>query len=237
MIKITDLSKKYGDKTIFEKISFSLDDRRIYALVGINGIGKSTLLNAVTQPFSMDGGKVEIDGIDNQCFAAKFHFFYVPDSKEMFLNLTGDEYLKFITRIYRQDGGKAEEKIKWLSSAFKLELSLNEYIANYSLGMKQKIYLIAAFLSGAGNLILDEPFNGLDPESVAVLKKLLMEYRDAGNLVLFSIHNLDLVANFCDNVVFIDKQRQVFQAQNPRNFEQLETVFFQRCSHADDESV
>lgn len=124
---------------------------------------------------------------------------------------------------------KAKGALERLSTAFKLERSLNEYIANYSLGMKQKVYLIAAFLSGAGNLILDEPFNGLDPESVAALKKLLLEHRDAGNLVLFSAHNLDLVANFCDDVVFIDKQRKIFQLENPRDFAQLESSFFQKC--------
>ena len=229
MIKVKGISKKYGNRIIFENISCSLDNQRIYALVGINGIGKSTLLNVITQPASMDSGNVQIDGIDNREFKSKFQFFYVPDSKEMFLNLTGNEYLKCIIQLYRQNAVKAKETLERLSVAFKLERSLNEYIANYSLGMKQKVYLIAAFLSGAGNLILDEPFNGLDPESVATLKKLLIEHRDAGNLVLFSAHNLDLVANFCDDVVFIDKQRRLFQAENPRNFEQLETVFFQKC--------
>ena len=145
------------------------------------------------------------------------------------MNLTGAEYLKFIIQLYRQDEKIAEEKLKRLSVMFKLDRSLNEYIANYSLGMKQKVYLMAAFLSGASNLILDEPFNGLDPESVAILKKMLLEYRDAGNLVLFSIHNLDLAANFCDNVLFVDRERKVFQVENPRNFNELETVFFTQC--------
>ena len=190
MIKVKGISKKYGNRIIFENISCSLDNQRIYALVGVNGIGKSTLLNAITQPASMDSGNVEIDGIDNREFKSKFQFFYVPDSKEMFLNLTGNEYLRCII---------------------------------------QQVYLIAAFLSGAGNLILDEPFNGLDPESVATLKKLLIEHRDAGNLVLFSAHNLDLVANFCDDVVFIDKHRKIFQLENPRDFAQLESAFFQNC--------
>lgn len=229
MIEIIDLSKKYGNNAILQNVSCSLENRRIYALVGVNGIGKSTLLNAVTQPANIDGGKVEIDGIDNQKYTSKFHFFYVPDSKEMFLNLTGYEYLKCIIQLYRQDAAKSDETLKKLSIVFKLERSLNEYIANYSLGMKQKVYLMAAFLSGAGNLILDEPFNGLDPESVAMLKKLLAEYRDMGNLVLFSIHNLDLVANFCDDIVFIDKERKIFQAENPGDFRQLEDVFFQKC--------
>lgn len=229
MIKVKGISKKYGNRIIFENISCSLDNQRIYALVGVNGIGKSTLLNAITQPSSMDSGKVEIDGIDNREFKSKFQFFYVPDSKEMFLNLIGNEYLKCIIQLYRQNAVKAKETLERLSTAFKLERSLNEYIANYSLGMKQKVYLIAAFLSGAGNLILDEPFNGLDPESVATLKKLLIEHREAGNLVLFSAHNLDLVANFCDDVVFIDKRRKIFQLENPRDFAQLENAFFQNC--------
>ena len=229
MIKIADISKKYGNRIILENVSCFLDNQRIYALVGVNGIGKSTLLNAITQPASMDSGKVEIDGIDNREFKSKFQFFYVPDSKEMFLNLTGNEYLKCIIQLYRQNAVKAKETLERLSTAFKLERSLDEYIANYSLGMKQKVYLIAAFLSGAGNLILDEPFNGLDPESVAILKKILIEYKDNGNMVLFSVHNLDLVANFCDTVIFIDKQRNVFQSENPRDFQKLECVFFQEC--------
>lgn len=229
MIQINKLSKKYNDKIIFENIFCSLENRHIYGLVGINGIGKSTLLNAITQPDSIDTGIIKIDGIDNRNFESKFHFFYVPDNKEMFLNLSGREYLKFVAKLYHQPPRAVAEKLQKLSSAFNFEQSLNEYIDNYSLGMKQKVYLIAAFLSGAGNLILDEPFNGLDPEGVAALKQMLIEYRDAGNLVLFSIHNLDLVANFCDDVIFIDKQRNVLQFNNPQDFKQLEMLFFQKC--------
>ena len=229
MIQINELSKKYNDKIIFENISCSLDNHRIYSLVGVNGIGKSTLLNAITQPYCMDTGIIEIDNIDNRKFESKFHFFYVPDNKDMFLNLTGREYLKFVLKLYRQISKESSEKPQKLSCAFHLEQSFDEYIGNYSLGMKQKIYLMAAFLSGAGNLILDEPFNGLDPECIAILKQTLIEYRNAGNLVLFSIHNLDLVANFCDDVIFIDKQRNILQFSNPQDFKQLETLFFQKC--------
>ena len=68
-------------------------------------------------------------------------------------------------------------------------------IQTYSLGMKQKIYLIGALISNAQNIILDEPFNGLDPESVAVLKRILLSFKDKGKMILFSAHNLDLVSN------------------------------------------
>ncbi len=75
--------------------------------------------------------------------------------------------------------------------------------------MRQKVFLIASFLSGAGNLILDEPFNGLDPESAAALKEILAAYRNAGNLALLSLHNRDLISDLCDDVIYIDKQRNI----------------------------
>lgn len=229
MIRINELTKKYGDKIIFKKVSGLLENRNIYALVGTNGIGKTTMLNAITQPASVDEGTVEIDGIDSRLFQAKHNFFYVPDSKEMFLNLTGYEYLRFVTRLYHRRIEKMEEEVQGISTAFKLDHSLNECIGNYSLGMKQKVYLIAAFLSDTRNLILDEPFNGLDPESIVILKKLLIEYKAKGKLILFSSHNLDLVANFCDSIVFIDKERNIFLCKNPQDYIQLENIFFQKC--------
>lgn len=229
MIQINELSKKYNDKIIFENVHCLLENYHIYGLVGVNGIGKSTLLNAITQSDSMDIGMIKIDNIDNRKFESKYHFFYVPDNRDMFLNLTGREYLQFVAKLYHQASKGIAEKFQKLSCAFRLGQSLDQYIGNYSLGMKQKIYLLAAFLSGAGNLILDEPFNGLDPESTATLKQMLIEYRNAGNLVLFSTHNLDLVANFCNDVIFIDKQRNILQFSNPLDSKQLEALFFQKC--------
>lgn len=229
MIVITNLAKKYDKKIIFNGVSCSLSDRRIYALVGINGIGKSTLLNAITQSFSIDDGRIEIDGINSTLFQSKAHFFYVPDNKEMFLNLTGREYLQLVIKLYHQESQGSSHSIEELSCTFKLEQSLDDYIANYSLGMKQKTYLIAAFLSGARNLLLDEPFNGLDPESAAILKKMLIQSRDAGSMILFSVHNLDLVANFCDEVLFINRDREIIYAVNPKNYALLENEFFQHC--------
>ena len=169
MIQIHELSKSYGSRKIFDRVSCQMESGRIYALVGMNGIGKTTLLRAITQPECMDSGKVLIDHIESSIFESKYRLFYVPDSKEMFLNLTGREYLRVIIQLYRQKPEKAEILQRGLMGAFKLDGALDAYIANYSLGMKQKIYMAAALLSGAGNFILDEPFNGLDPESISTL--------------------------------------------------------------------
>ena len=84
-------------------------------------------------------------------------------------------------------------------------------------------------ISNAQNIILDEPFNGLDPESVAVLKRILLSFKDKGKMILFSAHNLDLVSNFCDKVIFIDRNHRFLEHSNPQNFNMLEQLFFESC--------
>ena len=102
MIEVENLYKSYGTKEIFKNQSITLDNHCIYALVGVNGIGKSTFLNAITQPYLLDKGVVKIDGIYSSEFRAKYHYAFVPDTKEMFLNLTGKEYLDFVCGLYNQ---------------------------------------------------------------------------------------------------------------------------------------
>lgn len=102
MIEIHDLCKSYGETPLFSQLSLTLHDGHIIALVGRNGIGKTTLLKAITQPKAIDGGSIFIDGLDSRSFAARRHFFYVPDDPQMFPTLTGREYLQLIGGLYQQ---------------------------------------------------------------------------------------------------------------------------------------
>ena len=203
MIEINNLSKSYGINKIFENESITLTNSCIYALVGVNGIGKSTFLNSIIQPSTLDKGSVKIDDIPSTDFTAKYHYAFVPDTKDMFLNLTGKEYLQFVSELYNQKE-KFDELLAIYIPKLKLENSLEQTISSYSLGMKQKIYLAGAFMSNAQNIILDEPFNAIDPESTSIIKKILFDLKDTGKMILFSVHNLDLVSNFCDKIIFID---------------------------------
>ena len=101
MIEINNLSKSYGINKIFENESITLTNSCIYALVGVNGIGKSTFLNSIIQPSTLDKGSVKIDDIPSTDFTAKYHYAFVPDTKDMFLNLTGKEYLQFVATVYK----------------------------------------------------------------------------------------------------------------------------------------
>ena len=230
MIKIENLSKTYEKKNIFHALSLTLYDTQIYALVGVNGIGKTTFLNSITQSAFRTNGNVLIDSIPNSAFESKYHFFFIPDHKDMFLNLSGNEYLSFIINIYKCDFTAASTAAHKITSLLKISAALNKPLSSYSLGMKQKIYLTGALISGATNLILDEPFNGLDPESCIVIKNLLKDYCYCKhNMILFSVHNLDLVSNFSDTIILINKDRQLLSLKNTQNISELEDYFFKHC--------
>ena len=130
MIEVENLYKSYGTKEIFKNQSITLDNHCIYALVGVNGIGKSTFLNAITQPYLLDKGVVKIDGIYSSEFQAKYHYAFVPDTKEMFLNLTGKEYLDFVCGLYNQRE-RCTDLISDYITNLKLENSLDMTIQNY----------------------------------------------------------------------------------------------------------
>ena len=123
MIEINNLSKSYGINKIFENESITLT-----ALVGVNGIGKSTFLNSIIQPSTLDKGSVKIDDIPSTDFTAKYHYAFVPDTKDMFLNLTGKEYLQFVSELYNQKE-KFDELLAIYIPKLKLENSLEQTIS------------------------------------------------------------------------------------------------------------
>jgi ABC-2 type transport system ATP-binding protein len=231
VIEMTNIRKRYAEKTVFDKISFCFDDKKIYALVGVNGAGKTTFLNLITQSDCKDSGEVRVDGVNNEEFDSKYNYFYVPDRADMFLNLTGIEYINFISRIYEKNsetpGGR--EEVGRLLSLLKIEDGARKELRSCSLGTKRKIYITGALVSGAGNLIFDESFNGLDHEMSLVARSLLSEHRDKGGLVLYSMHNLDMVANFSDEVVFIGRDGRLISVSNTQNIKELENLFFEKC--------
>ena len=200
MIEVENLYKSYGTKEIFKNQSITLDNHCIYALVGVNGIGKSTFLNAITQPYLLDKGVVKIDGIYSSEFQAKYHYAFVPDTKEMFLNLTGKEYLDFVSGLYNQRE-RCTDLISDYITNLKLENSLDMTIQTYSLGMKQKIYLIGALISNAQNIILDEPFTNLDQSSIEHLTHYIASKK--GSVSIIAIMHSDELDQYADHILEI----------------------------------
>lgn len=235
MIRLEEISKKFGDLIAVDNLSLTIEDGMIFGLLGPNGAGKSTTLKMITSILKPDKGNIFIDDISlkDDPFKAKQNFGYVPDSPDMFLGMKGEDYLAFIAAIYNIDKNEGLQKTEKLAERFNIKDNLGDYIINYSHGMRQKIMIIGMLLHSPHNLILDEPLTGLDPESFYTLKEIMRENALEGKTVLLSTHVLDVAEKICDKLAIINKGKIIFtgtleelrQLKNENS--SLETLFLE----------
>ena len=211
LLKVTKLYKKYNSKSEFAISDISLKGKsgEIIGILGHNGAGKSTTIKCITGIHPFNEGTIQIAGenlIENP-IAAKSNFGYVSDEFSLLEKMTGFEYVNFMADIYGVDEQTRMERIEKFQNLFMLGDSIYNEISSYSHGMKQKISIMGALIHNPKVFILDEPMVGLDPYTSAKLKEYFKEHSKAGNLVLFSSHNLDVVEKLCHRVYIIDRGR------------------------------
>lgn len=213
MININNITKSYnGNYKAVENLNLEIKDGEIYGLLGPNGAGKTTTIKMITGIISPTKGNIEINGIDinKEPVKAKEQFGYVPDSPDMFLRLTGIEYLNFMADVYGVSKEDRTSRIKEMSQRFGMESAIGDKIQTYSHGMRQKIVLMGVMVHNPKVWILDEPMTGLDPKSAFILKEMMREHADAGNTVIFSTHVLEVAEKVCDRVAIINKGQLIF---------------------------
>ncbi len=212
MISIVNVSKSFGNNKAVNSLSLDIKNGEIFGLLGPNGAGKSTTLKMITGILKPDNGDVLIEGnsIVTNSIEAKMNFGFVPDSPNMFLGMTGENYLSFIASCYRIEKSKAMERAIELSKKFEIFDNLHEVIANYSHGMRQKIFICGSLLHNPNNWILDEPLTGLDPEAAFQVKNTMQEMANESKSILFSTHVLDVAERVCDRIGIIDKGQLLF---------------------------
>ena len=207
MIEIKNLTKKYGNSTIVNDLSFTVEDGSITGFIGPNGSGKTTTLKMTTGVLTPTAGTVLLNGIDisRHSIDAKRQFGFVSDSPDHFLRLTGLEYVNFMADMYDVPSEGRGKFITDYAERFDIAQSLNTKILAYSHGMRQKIMIIGCLIHNPSIWILDEPMLGLDPQSAFELKTMMKEHARNGNSVLFSTHVLEVAEKLCDKVVIIKK--------------------------------
>ena len=212
MLKVTNLSKVYEEKTVVDNITFEAVDNRIYGFLGPNGAGKTTTIKMITGILEIDDGDILIDNksIINNSIEAKKQIGYVSDNPDMFLKLKGIEFLNFIADIYEVPEDIRSKKIEELAKEFDIYDVLNEKIQSYSHGMRQKIIIASVLLHNPKNWILDEPLTGLDPKSSYFLKNKMKEHARANNTVFFSTHILEIAEKICDRIGIINNGKILF---------------------------
>lgn len=232
MLEIKNYSKNYGTaKKAADNVSLSVESGDIYGFIGHNGAGKSTTIRAVVGVLDFTEGDIFIDGhsVKDEPMECKRVTAYIPDNPDLYENLTGIQYLNFISDVFEISVADREARIKKYADMFEITASLGDQIASYSHGMKQKVAIISALIHEPKLLVLDEPFVGLDPKAAFTLKEIMHDMCDKGTAVFFSTHVLDVAEKLCNKVAII-KQGKIITSgtmEELTNGQSLEEVFLE----------
>jgi ABC-2 type transport system ATP-binding protein len=206
MLIIKNASKSYDKKKLALKdVSLTIEPGDLYGFVGHNGAGKTTLLKAISGIHQLDKGSITYQGLDvlKQPIEYKKKIAYVPDHPELYEQLTGRQYLDFISDVFKISIQERQRVIDQFGSSFEMTPFLKNPISTYSHGMKQKTALIAALIHRPSLLILDEPFVGLDPKASYVLKETFKQMTNEGMSIFFSSHVLEVVEKLTNKIAII----------------------------------
>ncbi|WP_078767042.1 ABC transporter ATP-binding protein [Eubacterium uniforme] len=210
MLEIKNFTKLYGGgKKAADNINITINSGDICGFIGHNGAGKSTTIRAAVGVLDFTEGEILIDGhsVKKEPVKCKQITAYIPDNPDIYENLTGIEYLNFISDVFGIKGKLREERIKKYADIFGITDSLGDLIRSYSHGMRQKIAIISALIHEPKLLVLDEPFVGLDPKATFTLKEIMRDMCGKGSAVFFSTHVLDVAEKLCNRVVIIKEGR------------------------------
>ncbi len=227
MIKIKNLHKNYGSFDL--KIAdLTIGTNKITGVVGDNGAGKTTLFSACLDLISVNAGEISISDFpvartDNW---KKLTGAYL-DQNFLIAHLTVEEFLYFTAEVYGLDKSEIKDILENFASFFDFDKYFQKKIRDLSLGNKQKVGLMSAFVHKAKLVLLDEPFSHLDPSSRNILKDLIFEYREKYQAaILISSHDLFLIKSLCDEVVLLENGKIIKKFEDfKENPEELESYF------------
>jgi ABC-2 type transport system ATP-binding protein len=205
VLTVRGLRKTFGDTHAVESISLDVRAGSFYGIVGPNGAGKTTTLSMISGLLRPDAGTVTVNGIDVWAdpTAAKRTIGVLPDRLRVFDRLTGAQLLYYAGTLRRIPGDVVRRRVDDLARAFGLEDAMGRLVSDYSAGMVKKVSLAAAMIHSPRVLILDEPFESVDPVSAAKVVEILRSYVDNGGTVVLSSHSMDFIQRVCDHVAII----------------------------------
>ncbi|HEY0545032.1 MAG TPA: ABC transporter ATP-binding protein [Pyrinomonadaceae bacterium] len=198
LVSIEAVTKSYGKLVAVGGVSLSVNAGEVYALVGANGAGKSTLIRIITGITAADAGKIFVCGEDlaRRAPLVKRRLGYLPEELFLYNRLTGREYLQLVAGLKDAATDSITAEIEF----FELSAVADKWVGSYSLGMRKKLGLAAAFTGAPDVLVLDEPLNGLDVEMMRKLRLRIEDERAKGRAVIVSSHVMSFVERISNRV-------------------------------------
>lgn len=210
MFEIKGITKKYWRKTVLDNVSFEIGVGQICALCGVNGAGKTTLLKVMSGLTAPKTGTLLFNG-NPFVFGEKPIVSCLIEEPKFYPHLTGFDNLWL---LYQLSGGKDKEVIHSAMEKVGLKAKENIKYSKYSLGMKKRLYLAFSIMRDSDLILLDEPFNGLDPLAVKKIKEIVVDLRKQGKTILLSSHMIVELEDIADAAVFIDHGKIIYDNKN-----------------------
>jgi ABC-2 type transport system ATP-binding protein len=206
------VTKSFGDFTAVSDLSLRVKPGRVFGLIGPNGAGKTTTIRMIVNITVPDSGRIELLG-QPMTTAMQDRIGYLPEERGLYRKMKVGEQLRFFAELKGVSGAEADRRIDdWLK-----KLGLSEWkdkrAKDLSKGMQQKIQFIASVIHEPDLLILDEPFSGLDPVSVDLMKETILEQKASGKTIILSTHQMEIAERLCEDVCMINKSRKVFDGR------------------------
>jgi len=236
MLKLTTLTKKFGNFTAVNNINLEINAGDFFGFLGQNGAGKTTTIKMITGLYAPTNGTVHIGGFEIQKnhIEAKRLIGYIPDQPFLYEKLTGKEFLYFCGGLYKIEKRKLKNKIDETIDQLKIDQWVDKRTEEYSLGMKQRIAIASALLHDPKLLVVDEPMVGLDPQSAFIVKNILKRKASEGVAIFMSTHSLNVAEEVCsrigiikDGLMIFEDKKEVVEEIIGIDHQNLESLFLQ----------
>jgi ABC-2 type transport system ATP-binding protein len=209
-VKLDGVTKSFGDFIAVKELSLTVRAGRVFGLLGPNGAGKTTTIRMIVNITAPDSGTISVFGrkIDSEL---QNRLGYLPEERGLYRRMRVVDQLKFFAELKKVRGKTIETKIdEWLARV-KLSEWKNKRSMELSKGMQQKIQFITSVIHDPDLLILDEPFSGLDPINVELLKEVVLDLKRAGKTIIFSTHQMEIAEKICDDICLLNRSQKIFE--------------------------
>jgi len=207
---VEHINKSFGQVQAIVDLSMEVEEGALFGFLGANGAGKTTTMRMILDIFRPDSGQITWNGKEVREVARR-NWGYLPEERGLYPKMEVEEQLLFLARLNGLSKQVASRELDAWLERLQINANRKKKIEELSKGNQQKVQFLAAILHNPAVLIMDEPFNGLDPVNANVLKEAFLEMHRRGKTIIFSTHQLEQVEELCEDILIINKGQAVVQ--------------------------
>lgn len=212
MLKLENVRKTYGNVVAVDDLSFTVEEGKILGLLGENGAGKTTTFRMIMGLLDPDKGQITLDG-EKIDYNKTDKIGFLTEERSLLTKLTVEEMIEFYGTLKGMSRDEIKEKLDYWLENFDITKYKYKKIKELSKGNQQKIQFISAVINEPKLLILDEPFTGLDPINVSMLKKAIKDLQRKGCMIIFSSHQMEYIEDFCEELIILVKGKVILKGK------------------------